>query len=81
VHHGSVVPPIYLSDEFGIESYRQPRKYDYTRSANSDPRSAGSAWRTSKAGAGAIVTCTGLRPYADPWRAAAGARVVAPYDC
>ena len=25
-HHGSVVPPIYLSSNFAFQSYRQPRK-------------------------------------------------------
>ena len=33
-HHGSVVPPIYLSSNFAFQGYRQPRKYDYTRSGN-----------------------------------------------
>ena len=27
-HHGSVVPPIYLSTNFAFASYRQPRSYD-----------------------------------------------------
>jgi cystathionine gamma-synthase len=35
--HGSVVPPIYLSSNFAFQSYRQPRKYDYTRSGNPVP--------------------------------------------
>jgi cystathionine gamma-synthase len=81
-HHGSVVPPIYLSSNFAFESYRQPRKYDYTRSGNPTRDQLGSALAQLEGGAGAIVTCTGLAAItlilAD---LPAGARVVAPYDC
>src|ERR1700677_688921 len=59
-HHGSVVPPIYLSSNFAFQSYRQPRKYDYTRSGNPTRDQLADALADLEGGAGAIVTCTGL---------------------
>jgi cystathionine gamma-synthase len=81
-HHGSVVPPIYLSSNFAFESYRQPRKYDYTRSGNPTRDQLSSALADLEGGAGAIVTCTGLAAITLILATLpAGARVVAPYDC
>ena len=81
-HHGSVVPPIYLSTNFAFESYRQPRKYDYTRSGNPTRDQLGQALADLEGGAGAIVTCTGLAAITLILAALpAGARVLAPYDC
>jgi cystathionine gamma-synthase len=81
-HHGSVVPPIYLSTNFAFESYRQPRKYDYTRSGNPTRDQLGLALADLEGGAGAIVTCTGLAAITLILAALpAGARVLAPYDC
>jgi cystathionine gamma-synthase len=81
-HHGSVVPPIYLSSNFAFESYRQPRKYDYTRSGNPTRDQLGSALADLEGGAGAIVTCTGLAAITLILSTLpAGARVLAPYDC
>ena len=81
-HHGSVVPPIYLSTNFAFESYRQPRKYDYTRSGNPTRDQLGLALADLEGGAGAVVTCTGLAAITLILAALpAGARVVAPYDC
>lgn len=81
-HHGSVVPPIYLSTNFAFESYRQPRKYDYTRSGNPTRDQLAGALCDLEGGAGAVVTCTGLAAVslilAD---LPVGARVVAPHDC
>ena len=59
-HHGSVVPPIYLSSNFAFEGFRQPRKYDYTRSGNPTRDQLAGALADLEGGAGAIVTCTGL---------------------
>ena len=81
-HHGSVVPPIYLSSNFAFQGYRQPRKYDYTRSGNPTRDQLGLALADLEGGAGAIVTCTGLAAITlllAPLPA--GARVVAPHDC
>ena len=80
--HGSVVPPIYLSSNFAFEAYRQPRKYDYTRSGNPTRDQLGQALADLEGGAGAVVTCTGLSAIALilatlPSRA----RIMAPYDC
>jgi len=81
-HHGSVVPPIYLSSNFAFESYRQPRKYDYTRSGNPTRDQLGLALAELEGGAGAIVTCTGLAAITLILSTLpAGARVLAPYDC
>jgi cystathionine gamma-synthase len=81
-NHGSVVPPIYLSTNFAFESYRQPRRYDYTRSGNPTRDQLGSALADLEGGAGAIVTCTGLAAITLILATLpAGARVVAPYDC
>jgi len=81
-NHGSVVPPIYLSTNFAFESYRQPRRYDYTRSGNPTRDQLGLALADLEGGAGAIVTCTGLAAITLILATLpAGARVVAPYDC
>ncbi len=81
-HHGSVVPPIYLSSNFAFEAYRQPRKYDYTRSGNPTRDALADALADLEGGAGAIVTCTGLAAITLILATLpAGARVLAPYDC
>jgi cystathionine gamma-synthase len=81
-HHGSVVPPIYLSTNFAFESYRQPRKYDYTRSGNPTRDQLAGALADLEGGAGAIVTSTGLAAITLILATLrSGARVVAPHDC
>src|SRR5580698_3598771 len=81
-HHGSVVPPIYLSSNFAFQSYRRPRKYDYTRSGNPTRDQLADALADLEGGAGAIITCTGLAAITLILASLpAGARVVAPYDC
>jgi cystathionine gamma-synthase len=81
-NHGSVVPPIYLSSNFAFEGYRQPRKYDYTRSGNPTRDQLAGTLADLEGGAGAVVTCTGLAAItlilATLQR---GARIIAPYDC
>jgi len=80
--HGSVVPPIYLSTNFAFEGYRQPRKYDYTRSGNPTRDQLAGALADLEGGAGAVVTCTGLAAVTlIVSTLPAGARVVAPFDC
>jgi cystathionine gamma-synthase len=81
-HHGSVVPPIYLSSNFAFESYRQPRKYDYTRSGNPTRDQLAGALADLEGGAGAVITCTGLAAITLILATLpGGARVIAPYDC
>jgi cystathionine gamma-synthase len=81
-HHGSVVPPIYLSSNFAFQSYRKPRQYDYTRSGNPTRDQLADALADLEGGAGAIVTCTGLAAITLILAGLpAGARVLAPYDC
>jgi len=80
--HGSVVPPIYLSTNFAFEGFRQPRKYDYTRSGNPTRDQLAGALADLEGGAGAVVTSTGLSAITVILATLpAGARVVAPYDC
>jgi len=80
--HGSVVPPIYLSTNFAFEGYRQPRKYDYTRSGNPTRDQLSAALADLEGGAGAVVTCTGLAAITLILATLPkGARVVAPFDC
>lgn len=80
--HGSVVPPIYLSTNFAFEGYRQPRKYDYTRSGNPTRDQLGEALADLEGGAGAVVTCTGLSAITLILATLpGGARVIAPHDC
>jgi cystathionine gamma-synthase len=80
--HGSVVPPIYLSTNFAFEGYRQPRRYDYTRSGNPTRDQLSQALADLEGGAGAVVTCTGMSAISLVLATLpAGARVVAPYDC
>jgi cystathionine gamma-synthase len=81
-HHGSVVPPIYLSSNFAFEGYRRPRKYDYTRSGNPTRDQLAAALADLEGGAGAVVTCTGLAAITLILATLPGrARVIAPYDC
>ncbi len=80
--HGSVVPPIYLSTNFAFEGYRQPRKYDYTRSGNPTRDQLGEALADLEGGAGAVVTSTGLSAITLILATLpCGARVIAPHDC
>jgi cystathionine gamma-synthase len=80
--HGSVVPPIYLSSNFAFEGYRQPRKYDYTRSGNPTRDQLAGALSDLEGGAGAVVTCTGLAAITLILATLpSAARVIAPYDC
>jgi cystathionine gamma-synthase len=81
-HHGSVVPPIYLSSNFAFEAHRRPRKYDYTRSGNPTRDQLGQALADLEGGVGAVVTCTGLAAITLILATLpTGARVIAPYDC
>ncbi|HLW25799.1 MAG TPA: cystathionine gamma-synthase [Steroidobacteraceae bacterium] len=80
--YGAVVPPIYLSSNFSFESYRKPRRYDYTRSGNPTRDALASALADLEGGAQALVTCTGLAAVTLivamlPERA----RILAPHDC
>jgi cystathionine gamma-synthase len=80
--HGSVVPPIYLSSNFAFESYRKPRKYDYTRSGNPTRSQLAETLADLEDGAGAVVTCTGLAAITLILATLPqGARVIAPHDC
>jgi cystathionine gamma-synthase len=80
--HGAVVPPIYLSTNFSFAGYRQPRKYDYSRSGNPTRDQLAGALADLEGGAGAVVTCTGMAAITLILATLpVGARVTAPFDC
>ncbi len=80
--HGSVVPPIYLSTNFAFESHGRPRQYDYTRSGNPTRDQLAGALADLEAGAGAVVTCTGMAAITLVLATLPnGARIIAPHDC
>ena len=58
--HGAVVPPIYLSSTFNFAGFNEKRAYDYTRSGNPTRDQLAMALAQLEAGAGAVVTSTGM---------------------
>ena len=79
---GAVVPPIYLTSNFAFEGLGKPRKYDYSRSGNPTRDALAAALTDLEAGAGAVVTCTGLAAITLlVGTLPAGALIVAPHDC
>jgi cystathionine gamma-synthase len=79
---GSVTPPIYLSSTFTFEGFDRPRAYDYTRSANPTRDLLADTIARLEAGAGAVVTATGMAAIdlslacVEP-----GDLIIAPHDC
>ncbi|WP_298441033.1 cystathionine gamma-synthase [uncultured Ferrimonas sp.] len=58
--HGAVVAPIYLSSNYTFAGFGQPRQYDYARSGNPTRTALAEALAKLEAGAGAVVTATGM---------------------
>ena len=58
--HGAVMPPIVLSTNFTFESLGQPRRYDYTRTANPTRDALGAAITELEGGAGTTITASGM---------------------
>lgn len=79
--HGAVMPPLYLSSNFGFAGFDQKRPYDYTRSGNPTRDLLASALTALERGAGAVVTSSGMAAVdlvlnlLEP-----GALVIAPHD-
>ena len=80
--HGAVIAPVYLSSTFAFAGFREPRRYDYTRSGNPTRDQLATALAELEGGAGATITSTGLSAVLLVLQLVkAGERVVAPHDC
>ncbi len=80
--HGAVISPVYLSSTFAFAGFKEPRRYDYTRSGNPTRDQLATALAELEGGAGATVTSTGLSAVLLVLQLVkAGERVVAPHDC
>jgi cystathionine gamma-synthase len=58
--YGAVTPPLYLSSTFALPAFKQPGRYDYSRSNNPNRDLLGEALAELEGGARAIVTNTGM---------------------
>ena len=82
VAHGAVVPPLYLSTNFGFRGLREPRDYDYTRSGNPTRDEFAGALAELEGGAGAVVTASGMAAVALVLQQVSpGELAVLPHDC
>jgi cystathionine gamma-synthase len=57
---GAVAPPLYLSSTFAFEGFKQPSRYDYTRTANPSRDLLADTLAKLEGGAGAIVVSSGM---------------------
>lgn len=80
---GAVVPPLFLSANFGFDGLNGKRRYDYTRSGNPTRDQLGDALASLEGGAGAVVTATGMAAVALVLHALVvpGDRLLVPHDC
>ncbi|HCH5257002.1 O-succinylhomoserine (thiol)-lyase [Vibrio parahaemolyticus] len=79
----AVVPPIYLSTNYGFPAFGEVPKYDYTRSGNPNRGLLESALSELESGKGAVVTNCGTSAL-NLWVSAflgPGDLIVAPHDC
>ncbi len=79
----AVVPPIYLSTNYGFPSFGEVPQYDYTRSGNPNRSLLEQALYELESGAGAVVTNCGtsaLNLLASTFLSP-GDIIVAPHDC
>ena len=60
LHHGAVIPPIHLSSTFAFDGFGRKGAYDYTRSGNPTRDYLSAALAELEAGAGCVVTSTGM---------------------
>ena len=79
---GAVVPPIHLSTTYAFHGYGEKRAYDYSRTANPTRDLLGNALADLEAGAGAVITSSGMAAISLAGHLfKVGARIVAPHDC
>jgi cystathionine gamma-synthase len=80
--YGAVMPPVVLSTNFTFEGFGQPRRYDYTRTANPTRDALAAAIAELEGGAGATVTASGMAAITLVMQLLnPGDLVVAPADC
>ena len=79
---GAVTPPLVLSSNFSFAGFNDKRRYDYTRSGNPTRDLLADALAGLEAGAGGIVTSTGMSAIALVLHALLepGDRIVVPHD-
>ena len=58
--YGSVTPPLYLTSTYELKAFKQPGKYDYSRSNNPTRDLLGDALAELEGGAKGLVTSTGM---------------------
>lgn len=79
---GAVVPPLHLTSTFAFRGFADKRKYDYSRSGNPTRDLLGNALADLEAGAGAVVTASGMAAITLVGHMLPlGARIIAPHDC
>lgn len=79
----AVVPPIYLSTNYGFPAFGEVPKYDYTRSGNPNRGLLETALADLEGGQGAVVTNCGTSAI-NLWASSLlspGDLIVAPHDC
>ena len=58
--YGAVTPPLYLTSTYELKAFKQPGKYDYSRSNNPTRDLLGDALAELECGAKGLVTSTGM---------------------
>ncbi len=58
--YGAVTPPLYLTSTYELKAFKQPGKYDYSRSNNPTRDLLGDALAELEGGAKGLVTSTGM---------------------
>ncbi|WP_114046317.1 trans-sulfuration enzyme family protein [Acidipropionibacterium virtanenii] len=81
--HNAVVPPIYLSTNYGFEGLDGRPPIDYSRGGNPTRDQLGRALATLEGGAGGTITSSGMSAIALLIDAVVpvGGHVIAPHDC
>jgi len=79
---GAVAPPVYLTSTFAFEGYDRPGGHEYTRTSNPSRDLLAEAIARLEAGAGAVVTASGLAALDLVLsRLRPGDLMLAPHDC
>lgn len=79
---GAIVPPLHLSTNYSFAGFGEKRRYDYSRSGNPTRDLLAEALAELEAGAGAVVTSSGMAAVALALELVpAGGLIVAAHDC
>lgn len=80
---GAVIPPIYLSTNYGFDFPGDAPHYDYVRAGNPTRRALEDALATLEGGAGCTTTASGMAAVTLVVETfvPVGGRVIAPHDC